>query len=87
MARIAVIGEPLRVYGYGLAGALTYPVSDQAEVLNAWRELPGDVAVVVLTSRAAAWLGDELASRPDALHAVMPDVGSGDMATLAAAVT
>lgn len=87
MARIAVIGEPLRVYGYGLAGAETCPVSDQAEALSAWRELPGDVAVVVLTPRAAAWLGDELASRPGALHAVMPDIGPADAAALAPAVT
>jgi vacuolar-type H+-ATPase subunit F/Vma7 len=86
MARIAVIGEPLRVYGYGLAGALTCPVSDQAEALSAWRELPGDVAVVVLTSTAAAWLGDELTSRPGVLHAVMPDIGAAGAAGLASAV-
>ena len=28
MARVAVIGEPLRIYGYGLAGAVLCPVSD-----------------------------------------------------------
>lgn len=82
-----MIGEPLRVHGYGLAGAVTCPVSDQAEALSAWRELPGDVAVVVLTSRAAAWLGGELASRPDILHAVIPDIGSADAAALASALT
>lgn len=76
MARVAVIGEPLRVCGYGLAGALTCPVSDQAEAVSAWRELPGDVAVVVLTSSAASWLGDELSSRPDVLHAVVPDASA-----------
>lgn len=86
MSRIAVVGEPLRVYGYGLADALTCPVSDQAETLSAWRELPGDVAVVVLTSRAAAWLGDELAGRPGVLHAVIPDIGSAGAAH-ASAVT
>lgn len=87
MARIAVIGEPLRVYGYGLAGAAICPVGDQAEALSAWRELPGDVAVVVLTSSAAVWLGGELASRPDVLHAVIPDMGSADAAAFASAVT
>lgn len=81
MARIAVIGEPLRVYGYRLAGALTCPVSDQADALRAWRELPADVAVVVLTSGAAAWLSGELASRPDVLHAVIPDTGSASAVT------
>lgn len=87
MARIAVIGEPLRVHGYGLAGALTCPVSDQAEALSAWRELPGDVAVAVLTSRAAAWLGDELASRPTVLHTVIPGDDAGDAGPLAPAAT
>jgi vacuolar-type H+-ATPase subunit F/Vma7 len=87
VARIAVIGEPLRVYGYGLAGALTCPVSDQAEALSAWRELPADVAVLVLTPRSAAWLGGELASRPDVLHAVIPDMGSAGAAAFASAVT
>lgn len=86
MARIAVIGEPLRVHGYGLAGAVTCPVSDQAEALSAWRELPGDVAVVVFTSRAAAWLGEEIASRPDVLHTVIPDTTSADAAAFAPAV-
>jgi vacuolar-type H+-ATPase subunit F/Vma7 len=86
MARIAVIGEPLCVYGYGLAGAVTCPVSDQAEALSAWRELPGDVAVVVFTPRAAAWLSNEIASRPDVLHTVIPDTGSADAAAFASAV-
>lgn len=76
MARIAVIGEPLRVYGYGLAGAVTYLVSDHAEAVEAWRELPNDVAVVVFTSTAASWLGGELASRPGVLYSVIPDAGS-----------
>jgi vacuolar-type H+-ATPase subunit F/Vma7 len=86
VARIAVIGEPLRVYGYGLAGALTCPVSDQVEALSAWRELPGDVAVVVLTSTAAAWLGEELANRPEVLDVVIPDTSAAD-AVLGWAVT
>lgn len=87
MARIAVIGEPLRVSGYGLAGALPLPASDQAQALRLWRELPGDVVVVVLTARAAAWLGGEFASRPDVLYAVIPDAGAADAAVLAPTVT
>ena len=49
MARHAVLGEPLRIYGYGLAGAVLCPAADQPEAARAWRELPADVAVVVLT--------------------------------------
>jgi vacuolar-type H+-ATPase subunit F/Vma7 len=72
MARAAVIGETLRVQGYTLAGAAVYPAEDEAAVLRAWRALPGDVAVVVLTPRAADWLGDETAGRADVLPVVMP---------------
>ena len=75
MARAAVIGEPLRIYGYGLGGALLFPASDQAAVMRAWRDLPGDVAVVLLTGQAAGWLEGELARRPDVLPVVMPEPG------------
>jgi hypothetical protein len=73
MARVAVLGEPLRIGGYGLAGALICPARDQPEALRGWRELPGDVAVVVLTPQAESWLGDELAARPDVLTVLLPD--------------
>lgn len=78
MARIAAIGEPLRIYGYGLAGALICPARDQPEVLRRWRELPRDVVVVVLTPDAADWLAEELASRPDVLPVVLPDADDAD---------
>ena len=29
MARVAVIGEQLRIYGYGLAGAVLCPVAER----------------------------------------------------------
>lgn len=73
MARAAVIGESLRIHGYGLAGALLFPASDQPAVARAWQDLPDDVAVVVLTGQAARWLEDELARRPDVLPVVMPE--------------
>jgi vacuolar-type H+-ATPase subunit F/Vma7 len=72
MARAAVIGEALRVEGYALAGAVVCAADDEASVLRAWRALPDDVAVVVLTTRAAGWLGDEIARRPRLLPVVMP---------------
>ncbi len=68
-----MIGEPLRIYGYGLAGALICPARDRLEAIRAWRELPHDTVVVVLTPNAADWLAEELASRPDALPVVLPD--------------
>jgi len=72
VARAAVIGESLRIAGYGLAGALLCPASDRESATAAWRELPTDVAVVVLTPSAAAWLDDELAARPAVLSVVLP---------------
>lgn len=74
MARIAVIGEPLRICGYGLAGAVLCPASDQAGAVRAWREMPQDVAVAVLTLSASDWLRDEIAERPGVLPVVLPEV-------------
>src|SRR6266571_8640852 len=74
MARVAVIGEPLRIYGYGLAGAVMFPASDQAEAISAWRDLPDDVAVAVLTPSAARWLASEIARRPGVLPVLLPEV-------------
>jgi vacuolar-type H+-ATPase subunit F/Vma7 len=71
MSRAAVIGEPLRIYGYALAGALLRPASDRQEAVRALRDLPGDVAVVVLTKKAAEWLAGELALRPAILPVIL----------------
>jgi vacuolar-type H+-ATPase subunit F/Vma7 len=72
MARVAVIGEPLRIYGYRLAGAVLRPAADRAEALAAWRDLPDDIAVAVLTPSAARWLSGEIVGRPGVLHALQP---------------
>jgi vacuolar-type H+-ATPase subunit F/Vma7 len=72
MARAAVIGEATRTAGFALAGATVLPAETQDEARAAWLSLPADIAVVVLTPSAAAWLGEALRSRPDALSVVMP---------------
>ena len=72
LARAAVIGESSRVQGYALAGAAVYPADDESGVRAAWRSLPADVEVVIVTARAAAWLGDQLTARPVPLPVVMP---------------
>ena len=72
MARAAVIGEASRVQGYALAGAVVYPAEDEAAVRAAWRALPADVEVVIVTTKAAAWLGSALTVRPVPLPVVMP---------------
>ncbi len=70
MSRVAVIGEEAQVRGYLLAGALVFPAEDAAAARAAWRSLPPDVAVAVLTRAAAGWLRDVTgggASPPDRL--------------------
>ena len=67
MARVAVIGEPPRIHGYGLPDAILCPATDQDEAVLAWRELPDDIDVAVLTPNAARWLASEIAGRPGVL--------------------
>ena len=75
--RVAVIGEPLRIRGYGLAGAILCPAADRSQALGAWQALPADVAVVVLTPDAATWLHAELAASPGVLAVVLPEPATG----------
>jgi vacuolar-type H+-ATPase subunit F/Vma7 len=62
--RLAVLGERVRVEGYALAGAMVCPADDPAEVRAAWRDLPPDVAVVILTPAAARALGGAPGAEP-----------------------
>ena len=73
MARVAVIGEPLRIHGYGLPDAILCPATDQAEAVLAWRELPDDIDVAVLTPSAARWLASEIAGRPGVLPILLAE--------------
>lgn len=71
MACAAVIGEAVRTAGFALAGAVVLAAENPEEARAAWRELPADAAVLVLTARAAAWLGHEPQPRRDVLVVVM----------------
>jgi vacuolar-type H+-ATPase subunit F/Vma7 len=71
MSRAAVIGEATAIQGFALAGAVVCPAENQDEAAAAWRSLPPDIAVVVVTARAAAWLSERLQQRPDVLPVVM----------------
>jgi hypothetical protein len=90
VSRVAVIGEGVRVQGFALAGALVFAAEDPGGARAAWRSLPADVEVVVLTPGAAAWLADALGSggtargragtlprRPGVLTVVMPGTAPG----------
>ena len=56
MGRVAVIGEDVRVEGFGLAGALVRPAYGEDAVRAAWDGLAEDVVVVLLTPAAATAL-------------------------------
>jgi len=73
VSRAAVIGEAVRTAGFALVGAVVATAETPEETRAAWQALPPDVAVLVLTPSAAAWLGDTLAARPDVLVEVMPE--------------
>jgi hypothetical protein len=88
VSRVAVIGEGVRVQGFALAGALVFAAEDQAAAQAAWRSLPTDAEVAVLTPAAARWLADALSGdsgmhrsraalprRPGVLTVVMPEAG------------
>jgi len=72
MARAVVIGEAVRTAGFALAGAVVLPAESLEEARAAWDSLPADTAVLVLTPRAATWLGEAPRSRRDVLLVVMP---------------
>jgi hypothetical protein len=72
MARVAALGEGVRVQAYGLAGALVVAAEDADAVRAGWRRLPGDVAVVILTPAAAAALDLPGAAPDGPLPVVLP---------------
>jgi vacuolar-type H+-ATPase subunit F/Vma7 len=74
MGRVVALGEQVRVGGFALAGSHVVAAEDAAAVRDAFRALPGDVAVVLLTPRAAAAVEDLLVDpSPDApLTVVLP---------------
>lgn len=77
MARIAVIGEGVRVSGFALAGAIVCPAEGREQARQAWRSLPPGVALVVLTPQAAAWLGDVTGDGPAGRGPAGPLSGPG----------
>jgi vacuolar-type H+-ATPase subunit F/Vma7 len=79
MGVVAVIGNPARVRGWPLAGALVLEADTPDEARRAWADLSarGDVTVVVLDPAAEASLADVLDGEPAPggvpLVAVMPE--------------
>ncbi|GIJ06690.1 hypothetical protein [Spirilliplanes yamanashiensis] len=68
---MAIIGDPVLIRGWALAGVLPLPAADAAAARAAWAALPADVGLVVLTPHAAAAL-ERGPDRPAVLRAVLP---------------
>lgn len=72
MGGVAAVGEQTRVAGFGAAGVLVLVAEDPRSVRAAWRSLPPDVALVIVTPRAAEALGAAALEGMRPLTAVMP---------------
>jgi len=59
---VAAIGARVRVRGFALAGARVLAAEQPDEVRDAWRSLPEEVGLVLLTPEAAQVLADDLGS-------------------------
>ena len=57
MSRVVVIGERVRVEGFGLAGAEVFVAEDEIAVRGTWAALGSDVGVALLTPAARQALG------------------------------
>jgi vacuolar-type H+-ATPase subunit F/Vma7 len=69
--RVAAIGERECVYGLAFAGVDAVAADDSAAVQAAWRGLPYDVGMVILTPAARAAL--ELSEAEERLWVVIPE--------------
>jgi vacuolar-type H+-ATPase subunit F/Vma7 len=69
---IAALGEERLVQGYALAGVHVVVAGSEEAVRAAWRALPSEVAVVILTPAAAAALGAIAEHAHAPLTAVLP---------------
>lgn len=72
MSSIAAIGETHRVEAFVLGGVEVHAVEDDDAVREAWELLGPDVAVLIVTPRAAGALATVRDRRADLLWAVMP---------------
>jgi vacuolar-type H+-ATPase subunit F/Vma7 len=71
MSRIAAIGERERVRGFAFAGVHVAAAEDPQGARAAWRALPADIALVILTPAAHSALQVELDASERLLSAVM----------------
>ena len=72
-SRIAAVGESERLRGFAFAGVHVVAAEDADEAARAaWRSLPPESGLVILTRAAHAALADELPGPDERLWVVMP---------------
>lgn len=71
-SRIAAVGESERLRGFAFAGVHIVPAEDADEARAAWRSLPPETGLVILTRAAHEALADELPGPDERLWVVMP---------------
>ncbi len=69
---IAALGADALVRGFALAGVRVVAAEDDDAVRSAWRRLPADVSLVILTAAAARALGADTVRSARRLTVVMP---------------
>jgi hypothetical protein len=69
---VVALGEASRVRHLALGGAVVVSAEDAEAVQRGWLSLPDDVALVILTERAAAALARHRIERGRVLRVVMP---------------
>lgn len=72
MSAVVAIGETHELEGFALAGVSVIATTTDADVTEAWRRLPVETGLAILSATAAATLESRLAERPDILTVVMP---------------
>jgi vacuolar-type H+-ATPase subunit F/Vma7 len=72
VARVVALGELAAVQAFALGGAVVVAADGDEEVRAAWEGLADDVAVVIVTARAAAALGPHRRHCRQHLVVVMP---------------
>lgn len=72
MSDVAAIGAAPQIGGFALAGARVYPVDTAEQARQAWRGMPGTVAVVILTDAAASAIGADRTATQAPLTIVLP---------------
>ncbi len=72
MGTVVALGHDRALDGFALAGVSVIRADSPAAARDAWKGLPEDVALVILSPDAAAALAEQRAERPDVLTVVTP---------------